>query len=298
MARRTTRSASNNDVANAVKAGRALADETLIRRKKAVAARTRALAAMRAPTAGVLIAEGDSWFDYPFYDIISKLEDKHGFDIESVAKKGDTVEDMAYAPGQLDVFARRIEKVLSRGQRPKAILLSGGGNDVAGEAFGFLLNYANAPNAGFNESVVAGVIDQRLKISYHTIISAVTQLCIKMTGAPLPIVIHGYDYPVPDGRGFWGGWWILPGPWLKPSFDRKLYADAARAPIIKALIDRFNTMLEGVARDHNHVRYLNLRRTLSIPGGDHKDLWGNEFHPTEKGFELIAAKFARVIQEP
>jgi hypothetical protein len=48
-------------------------------------------------SAGVLIAEGDSWFDYPFQDVLSALEDDYGFDVESVAHKGDNVEDMAYS---------------------------------------------------------------------------------------------------------------------------------------------------------------------------------------------------------
>ena len=50
------------------------------------------------------IAEGDSWFDYPFHDVLSDLEDSYGFDVESVAHMGDTVEDMAYSDGQLDDF--------------------------------------------------------------------------------------------------------------------------------------------------------------------------------------------------
>ena len=60
------------------------------------------------------------------------LEDEHGFDVESVAHKGDRVEDMAFSPGQLDEFSRRLEKVLRGGVVPRAILLSGGGNDLAG----------------------------------------------------------------------------------------------------------------------------------------------------------------------
>ena len=32
----------------------------------------------------VLIAEGDSWFDYPFHDVLRILEDHHGYDVESV----------------------------------------------------------------------------------------------------------------------------------------------------------------------------------------------------------------------
>src|SRR5499426_46663 len=85
--------------------------------------------------AGVLLAEGDSWFDYPWHDVLRMLEDEHGYDVESVAHKGDRVEDMAFAPGQLLDFSRRLEKLLQRGTVPRAVLLSGGGNDIAGTEF-------------------------------------------------------------------------------------------------------------------------------------------------------------------
>src|ERR1051325_2242623 len=95
--------------------GRALAIEALDRRaiqrkrRKAVKpARGRALSVARIaippetlralavpPATGLLVAEGDSWFDYPLHDVLTMLEDEHGFDVESVAHKGDTVEDMA-----------------------------------------------------------------------------------------------------------------------------------------------------------------------------------------------------------
>src|SRR6185436_4286109 len=102
--------------------------------------------------------EGDSWFDYPFHDVLSDLEDRYGYDVESVAHKGDTVEDMAFSGGQLDTFARRVEKVLRSGAKPRAILLSGGGNDVAGDEFAILLNHATSSLAGINESILTGVI--------------------------------------------------------------------------------------------------------------------------------------------
>ena len=117
----------------------------------------------------MLVAEGDSWFDYPLHDILSMLEDEHGYDVESVAHKGDRVEEMAYADGQLVEFSRRIEKLLRNRKVPKAILLSGGGNDIAGDEFGMLLNHAVSPIPGLNESIVAGVIDQRIRTAYNTI---------------------------------------------------------------------------------------------------------------------------------
>jgi hypothetical protein len=43
-----------------------------------------------------------------------------------------------------------------------------------------------------------------------------------------------------------------------------------------------------------HVRYLDLRKTLSA-GLDYKKDWGNELHPTGPGFEKVVAKFAAAI---
>src|SRR5205807_4373432 len=119
-------------------------------------------------TAWLLVAERDSWIDYPLHDVLDELEDRYAYDIESVAHKGDPVEEMAYGSKQLEELTRRIEKVAARGAKPKAILLSGGGNDVAGTEFGMLLNPANSVVPGLNGSVVDGVINQRVRLAYVT----------------------------------------------------------------------------------------------------------------------------------
>lgn len=250
-------------------------------------------------SAGTLVAEGDSWFDYPLHDVLKILEDNYAYDVESVAHKGDPIEEMAYGGGQLEDFTRRIEKLLRGGTCPKAILLSGGGNDVAGDAFAMLLNHACSSISGLNEQVVAGVIGQRISTAYITILSAVTQVCVDKTGNKIPVLVHGYDYPVPDGRGFLGGWWFLPGPWLEPGFRQKGYEDMARrVALAKDLIDRFNTMLGNLValESFKHVHYIDLRNTLSN-GADYKKWWSNELHPSEKGFEAVTKRFATVLEK-
>jgi hypothetical protein len=245
----------------------------------------------------VLIAEGDSWFDYPFHDVLRILEDHHGYDVESVAHKGDRVEEMAYTDGQLEEFTRLIEKILRRKTIPRAILLSGGGNDLAGKEFGMLLNHFASAIAGLNDSIVEGVIDERAKMAYITIISKVTRVCQQRIGQSLPIIIHGYDYSVPDGRGFLGGWWFLPGPWLEPGFREKGFSQLQdRINLVKDLIDRFNEMLQDVASlpNFNHVHYIDLRGILSV-SSNYKDDWANELHPTEDGFEKVTSQFAQTI---
>lgn len=261
-----------------------------------IPARTRAMLA-KAASAGVVIAEGDSWFDYPFHDVLRILEDDHAFDVESVAHKGDCLEDMAHAPGQFEEFARRMEKLLRDGKVPRAILISGGGNDIVGDEFAILLNHAASSLPTLNQDIVRGVIDVRLRAAYATLISGTTEIARSYLGRPIPIIIHGYDYPVPDGRGFLGGWWLLPGPWLEPGFLRKGYDDLGEnTALIGSLIDTFNEMLASLPNhpQFSHVHYLNLRDTLRHDGQYKKD-WGNELHPTSRGFELITRKFADLI---
>lgn len=298
--------------------GKAMAEHALQRRRKAARLRQKALAKIETPvthglasgpkgmlakgpvahtSAGVLIAEGDSWFDYPFHDVLSDLEDLHGYDVESVAHKGDTVEDMAYSGGQLDDFSRRLEKVLRTGVKPRAILLSGGGNDVAGDEFPILLNHAHSGIAGLNESIVAGVIDVRMRDAFVTILSAITAVCQQQIGARVPIIVHGYDYPVPDGRGVLGGWGPLPGPWLQPGLRRKGYVDGAPSQrLCSDLIDRFNAMLGALAGSppFAHVHHLDLRNTLSH-GPSYRTDWANELHPSPSGFERVTKSFAALI---
>jgi hypothetical protein len=45
-------------------------------------------AAGGATSRGVLVAEGDSWFDYPWFDVLGLLEDQHRYDVRPVAHKG------------------------------------------------------------------------------------------------------------------------------------------------------------------------------------------------------------------
>jgi lysophospholipase L1-like esterase len=262
----------------------------------AIPAKTLRALAVPPPT-GLLVAEGDSWFDYPLHDVLSMLEDEHGFDVESVAHKGDTVEDMAYSGGQFDDFARLLEKLLRQGRVPDAILLSGGGNDVAGDQFAMLINHAASGLPPLNDDVVHGVIDIRVRNAYAFLISGLTEIAIRLLQRPIPIVLHGYDYAVPDGRGVLGGFAFLPGPWLQPGFRRKGHGDAdANVDVMEQLINTFNAMLRQLAGavGFGHVRYVDLRGTLSNAANYKRD-WANELHPTERGFRSVAQKIADAI---
>ena len=267
-------------------------------RARAVEIEARFIRAAGSKGVATLVAEGDSWFDYLWYDVLDMLENEHGFDVESVAGAGDRVEDMAYSGGQLANFKKILEKLLRRTELPKAILLSGGGNDVAGKEFFMLLDHASSANPGLNEDVIRGVIEVRIRNAYVAILTAVTELCVTTTGHTIPIFVHGYDRPVPDGRGFAGGW-PFPGPWLRPGFHQKGFLNQNQnKQTVGILIDRFNDMIKSVAADRRfpHVRYVDLRGTLPT-GVNYDEWWGNELHPTKKGFKAVAQRFAEAISK-
>jgi hypothetical protein len=275
----------------------------VLERRRARAARRRV---RRRGGAGLLVAEGDSWFDYPFFDVLEELEEVYGYSVESVAHKGDTVEEMAYDRNQLDKLARKLEQIKKDGRTPKAVLLSGGGNDIAGDEFPVLLNHKRSSLPTLSESIVTGLLDERLRAAVISLASGVTELCRATFGRPLPMLIHGYDYPVPDGRGYLGGFWILPGPWLAPGFRNKGYDDEhlrERCDVMVTLIDRFNRVLSGIAGGPQleHLRYVNLRGTLSREPAapaykDYRQWWNDELHPTEKGFTRIAGVFDSALR--
>jgi hypothetical protein len=158
-----------------------------------------------------------------------------------------------------------------------------------------LLNHRLSPTPGLNQQVVSGIIDERVRPAYARIISAVTRICEVSAGRRIPILVHGYDYPVPDGRGYLGGLSVLPGPWLEPGFRMKDYtALDERKTLARELITRFNEMLESLVAviDYSHVRYVNPLGTLSNADADYKDWWDNELHPTRRGFVAVTNKIA------
>jgi hypothetical protein len=100
----------------------------------------------------IWLAQGDSWFNYWIgRDILYWLHKDSGWEIDSIAVAGSTLNDVVYGPvpkdlldfRQTDAPSRRGELIYRIKQdKPAALLLSMGGNDVAGEEFFSFVNNA------------------------------------------------------------------------------------------------------------------------------------------------------------
>jgi lysophospholipase L1-like esterase len=249
-----------------------------------------------------LVAQGDSWFDYPGNDLINYLRDAHGHRIENIAVAGSTLNDIVYGPvpknwlgipqsddvSRMEELLYLIEKTHEKNDPLQGVLLSGGGNDIAGPEFFSFLNNKDAHLDNPNEMVVAGVVTETCLNAYRDLIKAIFDRSDKLQINNLHIFIHGYDYPWPDGRGF--TMFNLVGPWFDESFNKKNFPYnnhddlLERRKIVHDFIEKFNDMLTNLASEHPHVHYVDLRGTLD----DDITLWANELHPTTQGFSRLA----------
>jgi hypothetical protein len=259
------------------------------------------------PSAGYLIAEGDSWFDYPMlHDIVEALEDDHNYKVRTAAHFGDTAESIAYEDNQLDKLRKVFAELKEDNKTPKAVLLSCGGNDVA-HIFDILLNHKKSGLPALNDAIVDALLKVRLKAAITSLISSVITFSKHYFGTALPILIHGYGHPVPDGRGFpvLG----LAGPWLKPGFVAKGYVSTdpqtvaelqQNANLVKNVLKRFNDVLIEIAAIPEFagiVKYVDLRDIFSdvLAANAYQQDWRDEMHATPPAFKRAATRIASNI---
>jgi hypothetical protein len=101
-----------------------------------------------------------------------------------------------------------------------------------------------------------------------------------------PIFLNGYDYPVPDGRGFVDSH----GGWITTVMDdANVDPDPAfRVQVMKHMIDAVND--EVLAEFHaplERVFHVDSRGVLDTAAPQYMEDWENEGYPTREGFTKI-----------
>jgi hypothetical protein len=162
-----------------------------------------AAGAQPSPAPLVMLAHGDSWFDYPLSGnglslTSAQLESMGTINpaIMNVSHYGDaTSEEMSWPKQQRMLDSLNDPHNWMSSGKPDAILFSGGGDDIAtaGNQFCILIDYAVAGATGLNSTrfqEALGVV----QASYMDLFAFRNRYA-----AGVPIFAHCYDFPVLNG---------------------------------------------------------------------------------------------------
>jgi hypothetical protein len=242
---------------------------------------------IQAPAPLVLLAHGDSWFDYPLNgndlalhstDIVAQLQSMGGPNplILNISHYGDaTSEEMSLTRQQRLIQAIGDKANWANDSAPDAILFSGGGNDIAGAQFCIYLDY----DRGLNVSRFLGVLDM-VRASYLDLFA------FRDAHAPgVTVIGHCYDLPIPNGAHP-----PCIGPWLQPSLQFTRNVADGTAILQRALTDFKQMQISLAADPANNFILVNTQGTLQPAE------WANELHPFPAGFVKFASEFVDALR--
>ncbi len=235
-----------------------------------------------------VLAEGDSWFDYPvpFFggSLIPRLETRLGIPILNLAKAGDETRFMLGVE-QRKLIARHLRDGSTDGTPWELMLFSGGGNDIVAQPLALWLR-------DFDPALApAKLIHQPRFTSALALIRAAYEDLIALRDSLSPqthLAFHGYDFAIPDGRGI-----CNLGPWLKPAFDVRGFPAnmTASTAVVREMLVQFAAMLKSLEARPRVTAIVTQGTLAAVPAS-----WHNEMHPTKAGFEKMADKFHGAIK--
>lgn len=237
----------------------------------------RALDALNAlPTQGHIAAEGDSWFDHPcICDVI------------------DWFKEFGYAPYRSDSPGRKLATMLQQkvyltflnDPRVKAVILSGGGNDLISWKRKSKKRPSPIFKPGQGSTNPADYLDDvQLSEALAALGGLLAEFArdVRRKRPGLRIITHCYDCFEPRSSG-------PHGAWIGPQMDLIGVPKTGqlRNKIAALLIDRANDAYRHACADHG-MTFVDLRGTT-------RGRWYDEIHPNDAAFHDIAAKLAGQI---
>jgi hypothetical protein len=242
-----------------------------------------------------ILAIGDSWFWYPTNNLLEafvahpRVRDEYT-NIQLLGFNGARLRE--YVDGKYSAeFRRNLRPDYS--QYYSAVFISGAGNDAI--AYHLALNEQctglSSAKACVDPAGMAALLAS-IGNDVSTLIDRISDaISRQQRNGPMAIFLHGYDYIVPDGRGFEFLPGIEIGPWLSTAMDHCHVLDdaAVRRDICRSLIDELNKVFarfDGQQGPGYQVHYINSLGTLDT-GRHYKTDWANEIHPTPSGFDKV-----------
>ncbi len=231
------------------------------------------------PTRLRIVAEGDSWFQYPILveDTLDHLYKLYA--IRSFSEAGDTLENYMKKREYLDAIKE---------EEAEFFLVSGGGNDILGKKFEGFLRDTPDPNDTTFQKYFKPNFAQKLDQLEGFYEEMFTELLGRYPN--LHIIVHSYDYAIPldttipenKKKSSWLGQYLV---------KKNIQPQAEREQCLHFLMDKFNVMLQKVVKPFGkRVSYIDVRNVVN------RTSWFDEIHPTNEGFQLVANKFIAEIE--
>jgi GDSL-like Lipase/Acylhydrolase family len=226
-----------------------------------------------------VLAIGDSWFCYPFNNLANPLHRVLNRSQRNVilVRGHNGAKAVEYQRGPIrKQIEGDLDKKLGYGRTIRAVFLSGGGNDFSGrDDMKSILLQDCSKLSDPSECFRNGQPETLFDTVQEAILSVVDLVAEKLPG--VPVFIHGYDYPNPNGQGFLGL-----GQWLQYPMDESKVERALQQDVVNDLIDSFAGMLVDTAKLRTSLNVVDARKTLR------PDQWANELHPAPRGFNKLA----------
>ncbi len=241
----------------------------------------------------VVLAIGDSWFWYPGNNLLEslanhpKLKDPYRHMVR-LGENGALLSEYVDLPGRPGRLGQRLKDLLRRDpmQYFSVFAVSGAGNDAVDYSLGLAADCSGAASAADcvsaeGMSALLREVTKAMSLLLHEVLWA-----FEAQGRAAVVLLHGYDYAVPDGRGFALAGIPFAGPWLARAMDARGVPQAHRQGFVRILIDRLNAAFARYATPAAGIHFVDSRGTLDSGAGYQND-WENELHPTPAGFDRI-----------
>lgn len=222
------------------------------------------------PSSIRIVAEGDSWFQYPFlkHDMIDVLMERYA--VNCLSAGGDTVANMIRQSEYIDAIAR---------EKPRAFVFSGGGNDLVGD--GKLRTMLRDFRAGAS---ARDLVDwDQFQSVLTDVLSGFSGIATRLEREfpALPMLTHAYDRPEN----------IAKGPWIKPFMDERGIPLDIGKTIIGLMLDEFGNGLSKLTQQHANLILVSVSGTVGRNVSD----WYDALHPQDPGFRRAANKLVARI---
>lgn len=217
-----------------------------------------------------VVTQGDSWCSFPFVEPMDLSESLACYcPVYNLAVPGDDLADMV-AQETLEELVWTVREF-----KADATFLSGGGNEMIGDAFPQVLS-TTPDGAGIYLDLqkLSATIDQAI-----TRLRRVVETLLEETECER-IGFHSYDWPFPRDDSGWLG-----GPLKLAGIPRAHWARTCGH-----IIDSFDAALCRLSADLGpRVYHIDLRGI----GGQDEALWADEIHLSSKGY----AKAAQIVHD-